>query len=160
MPVTLTYWRYHIRYTDEEDSLTDALQSARHGEDAGEMSVESITKANGEVLNPDDINRLWKRHEELEKQGLARERARHEALFIDNSHVITWKEASMLIRRCRWTPLLCTERGIPFLAANRWREVVRIASMANVRTMTPAQFWERLRKLDPNRVAQVERNSF
>jgi hypothetical protein len=92
--------------------------------------------------------------------GIARERARHEALFIDNSHVITWKEASMLIRRCRWTPLLCRERGIPFLAADRWREAIRIASMASLRTMTPAQFWERMRKLDPNRVAQVERNIF
>ena len=159
--VTYTYWRYHTRYVEEEDSLTDALERAEYVEDSGEASVESITTARGKVINSDEMSHYWERHKELEKRGATRERERLMHLRFVTDRPITWQEASTIIRRLRWKPYISNERGIAFLAADIWsKKRQRIVSVAQLRKMTPAQFWQRLRHLDPYRVAEVERNIF
>lgn len=58
------YWRYHALYEMECDSLEDAVEFLDQGEDAGELSSDSIVGPDGKVIhnyqtgNIDD--RMWK----------------------------------------------------------------------------------------------------
>ena len=158
--VIYTYWRHYTRYSEEEDSLVDALERADYAEDSGDASVESITTARGKVIGHDEMARYWKRHKELEKRGAKRENERVMHLRFVTDRSITWQEASTIIRRMRWTPVIARQRGIALLIANKWGKEQRIVSVAKLRTMTPSQFWQRLRHLDPYRVAEVERGTF
>lgn len=75
-----------------------------------------------------------------------------------DSRPVTWQEVSAIVRRLRWKPTISNQRGITYLAADRWGQEVRIASTKQLLTMTPAGLWYRLGKLDPYRVAEVKRN--
>lgn len=85
--------------------------------------------------------------------GIACEQARIKALFTEDSRPIAWKEVSTLVRYVWWEVDIARERGIAVL----YSEMQRIASVSRLRTMTPAQFWQMLRQMDPARVAEVER---
>jgi hypothetical protein len=89
--------------------------------------------------------------------GIAHERARVKALFTENSRVITWKEVSTLIRCVWWDVDIARERGVAVLFINRYGRLERVAATSRLRTMTPAQFWQRLRQMDAERVAEAER---
>ena len=93
-------------------------------------------------------------------RAIIRERERLFALRYVDSRPIRWKEASSIIRRMRWKPSINVSRGISYLVANKWGTEQRIVSVKQLRTITPARFWHRLRKIDPYRVAEVERNIF
>lgn len=82
------------------------------------------------------------------------------ALRYETTRPITWKEASAIIRRMRWKPSIGRSHGIAYLVADMWGKERRIVSVAQLRTMTPADFWQRLRHVDPYRVAEVERNIY
>src|SRR5258707_684643 len=142
------------------DSLDRALERAHYDEDNGEAAVESITTERGVIIDHETIDRWWIERKQRERLGSQKERARLMALRNEHRRAITWKEASRIIRRMRWKPVIARERGIAFLAANMWGKERRIISVAQLRTMTPAQFWQRLRGLEPYRVAEVERNIF
>jgi hypothetical protein len=47
---TAVYWRYHHKYTEECDSLQEAIDFLEAGEDYGSLSSESILGPNGEVV--------------------------------------------------------------------------------------------------------------
>jgi len=158
--VIYTYWRYHVKHVEEVDSLDLALDRAHYDEDNGEASVESITTERGVVIDSETINRWWIDRKQRERLGARKEQRCLMALRTKHLRPITWKEASRIIRRMRWKPYICNQRGIAFLAANMWGKECRIVSVAQLRTMTPAQFWQRLRNINPYRVAAVERNTF
>ncbi len=93
-------------------------------------------------------------------RAIIRERERLFALRYVDSRPIRWKEASSIIRRLRWKPYVTRYKGVRIIAANRWGKEVRIAAVSSWQKMTPARFWHRLRKIDPYRVAEIERNIF
>jgi len=95
-----------------------------------------------------------------QRRAIIRERERLFALRYVDSRPIRWKEASSLIRRLRWKPYVTRYKGIRIIAADKWGKEVRIAAVSSWQKMTPARFWHRLRKIDPYRVAEVERNIF
>ena len=93
-------------------------------------------------------------------RAIIRERVRLLVLRYVNDRPIRWKETSSLIRRLRWKPYVTRYKGIRIIAADRWGKEVRIAAVSSWQKMTPAKFWHRLRKIDPYRIAEVERNIF
>jgi hypothetical protein len=158
--VTYTYWRHHRKYVEEVESLDHALTRAHYDEDNGDAAVQSITTERGVVIDSETIDRWWIARKQQERQGSQKERVRLMALRDEYARAITWKEASRIIRRMRWKPYISVSHGIAYLVANKWGSEQRIVSVKQLRSMTPAQFWQRLRHLDPYRVAEVERGTF
>lgn len=158
--VTYTYWRHYTCHSEEMGSMLDALERAEHDADYNYAAPESITTASGRVLDSKEIGRYWDRHQKLARVAGQREQQCLLALRYETGRSITWKEASRIMRRLRWKPSIANQRSIAFLVASVWGKERHIVSVAQLRSMTPAQFWQRLRHLDPYRVAEVERNIF
>ncbi len=158
--VTYTYWRHFSKYSEEEKNLVDALERADNDVGYGLASPESIRTASGKVLDDEEIYDYWERHKELEKLGAGREQQRLLSLRDETSRFIAWKEVSAIVRRMRWKPYIGNSHGIAYLVADIWKRERRIVSVKQLRSMTPAEFWQRLRHIDSYRVAEVERNIF
>src|SRR5260221_13400548 len=96
--VIYTYYRKYTRHVEEEDSLTAALERAHYDEDSGEASVESITTERGVVIDTETMHRWWNNHKQAQRHGSQKEWARFMALRDETSRLITWQEASTIIR--------------------------------------------------------------
>jgi|SRR5579872_6939774 len=158
--VTYIYWRHYQRHSETEDSLTEALERARHDEDGGYAAPEAIVTASGKVIDSDGMDAYWRVHQQREKHGHAREFQHLRSLKTEEARLITWREASMMLRRLRWKPFVARVNGKAVLMANVWSKEKRVASLSTFMQMTPADFWQRLRHMDAYRVAEVERNIF
>ena|SRR2546430_1197144 len=77
-----------------------------------------------------------------------------------DDRLVTRDEIDRIMQRMRWRGYIDKKYGIAYFAADIWGKHKRLVSFKSLQTMTPAQFWARLRKLDPYRVAQVERHIF
>jgi hypothetical protein len=158
--VTYTFWQHYSKESEEMDSMVEALRRAEYDADYNNASPESITTASGKVLDEHEMDTYWKKHKELARQGQKQEMNRLFSLRFVSDRPIHWRETSAIIRHMRWKPSISVSRGIAYLVANKWGKEQRIASVKQLRTMTPVQFWQRLRNIDPYRVAEVERGTF
>lgn len=74
-------------------------------------------------------------------------------LALQKHRPVTWKEASRMLRYIDRRPSIVRYYGKAVLVGDFYGDPQRIVSMSTLQSMTPAQFWQRLRHVDYYRAA-------